>query len=69
MKLITILIVSGVIVDGQPYQVSVPFDSPEACASVIEPAYDLWAPTSPGLIVGCERTGAPASSPRPKARP
>lgn len=68
MKLITILIVHGIIVNGDAYQASIPFDSPEACAAVITPAFDMWSATSPDLSVLCQRTGAPSTSPRPHAR-
>lgn len=69
MKVITILIVSHIMVGGEAYQASVPFDSAEDCARAIEPAWQMWAPTSPDLLVQCRRTGAPATSLRPLARP
>lgn len=68
MKLITILMVSHIMVGGEPYRASVPFDSPEDCAIAIEAAWQLWAAESPDLLVQCIRTGAPSTSPRPHMR-
>lgn len=68
MKIITILIVSHIMVGGEAYQASIPFDSAESCANAIEPAWEMWASESPDLMVQCKPTGAPSTSIRPQKR-